>query len=252
MIVDKIRQSIIPTNNIVNTVENFKYYNYGIHIIFYHTDPTNLPKNIINIPYHSTNNNFIMCPPSIKELSFNTTNIKDRSILLSFKGNFNSSKKRKIVLHKFIRETNKLDDIYTRSKIIILDSKKQLKNERLEKKYSYDNIMNNSIFGILVEGDLPWTYRLTEIINSGIIPIIVETETNILPFSNFIDYSKFSFVIKEKDIANFIEILPSIYNQIKEGKRDYMLQELYKVNQKYFINRRSQMTTMIEYLKQLE
>ena len=112
--------------------------------------------------------------------------------------------------------------------------------------------MNNSIFGILVEGDLPWTYRLTEIINSGIIQIIVETETNILPFSNFIDYSKFSFVIKEKDIANFIEILPSIYNQIKEGKRDYMLQELYKVNQKYFINRRSQMTTMIEYLKQLE
>ena len=252
LIVDKIRQSIIPSENIVNTVENLKYYNYGTHIIFYHTDPLNLPKNIINIPYHSTNNNFIMCPPSIKELSFNTTNIKDRSILLSFKGNFKSSKKRYMILNKFIRETNKLNDKYTRSKIIILDSKKQLKNERLDKKYSYDNIMNNSIFGILVEGDLPWTYRLTEIINSGIIPIIVETETNILPFSNFIDYSKFSFIVKEKDISNFVKNLPNIYEQIKEGKLDYMLQELYNVNQKYFINRKSQMTSMIEYFKQLK
>jgi hypothetical protein len=109
--------------------------------------------------------------------------------------------------------------------------------------------MKNSIFGILVEGDLPWTYRLTELINSGIIPIIVETETNILPFSYALDYSKFSVIIKEKEISKFINKLPLIYNQIKKGKRDYMLQELYNVNKKYFINRKSQMTKMVEYIK---
>ena len=248
--VNEIRKLLISNNNIVNTIENLKYYKKGLHIIFYHTDPLNLPKNILNIPYHSKyNNRFIICPPSIKKFNFNIEDIKNRNIFLSFKGNFNSSKKRKKILQNFIKEKNKLKDIYTRSKIIILDSKKILNNDRLDEKYSYDNIMKNSIFGILVEGDLPWTYRLTELINSGIIPIIVETETNILPFIQFIDYSKFSFVIKEKDISDFIINLPIIYNQIKEGQRDYMLQELYNVNQKYFINRKSQMTTMIEYMK---
>ena len=102
-----------------------KYYKKGIHVIFYHTDPLNLPKNILNIPYHSQyKNRFIIYPPSIKSSNFNIEDIKNRNILLFFKGNFNSSIKRKRILYNFIKESNKLNDIYIRSKIIILDSKK--------------------------------------------------------------------------------------------------------------------------------
>jgi hypothetical protein len=109
------------------------------------------------------------------------------------------------------------------------------------------SMLTNSLFSLVIEGDLPWSYRLTETINAGSIPIIIKPKNkNILAFDELIDYSLFSIVINEDEIDTLMNnILPSL---TLDDISNLML-HLYNVNNLYFISRETQMNALIKILE---
>lgn len=223
-----------PKNKINNLnlflTKYFKLNNFQKIVIFYHT-PKIFLNNVITICYskdNNDNNNIVICPPAIKKYSFN--NNINKPILLSFKGFVNRSKNRINIFNNFKK--------YSNDKIIIVDKKND--------EYDYDYLMLNSLFSLIIEGDLPWSYRFTEAINAGSIPIIIKPKNkNILGFSDLIDYSLFSFVISQDEIDNF---MVNIFNKLSIDKINDMLANLQIVNNKYFLNRQTQVNGVIEIL----
>jgi hypothetical protein len=173
--------------------------------------------------------NIVICPPAIKKYNFN--NNFDKKYFISFKGNIHASENRKKIFYSFQK--------YNNEKNIII--------EKTNNSYNYDDLINNSLFSIIIEGDLPWSYRLTEAINAGSIPIIVKPKNhNIFGFDELIDYSLFSIVIDEDNIDHLVNYtLPNLSNEIIKN----MLYNLEKVNNEYFISREQQMKGVLEILQ---
>jgi hypothetical protein len=107
--------------------------------------------------------------------------------------------------------------------------------------------MQNSLFGIIIEGDLPWSYRLTECINAGMIPIIIKPKNkNIFAFDELIDYSLFSIIINSDEIDY---LMNTILVNLSAEKIKSMLKNLEIVNNTYFISRKQQMNGVLEILQ---
>jgi hypothetical protein len=225
----------LPNDYIYDVVSfiknNFNLYENKKIITFYHTTQFYID-NVINICYTKNDDddrNIVICPPAIKKYIFNK-NI-DKKYFLSFKGNFSASENRLNIVKKFEK--------YNSDKNIIID--------RNDNNYDYDDLMNNSLFGIVVEGDLPWSYRFTECINSGTIPIIIKPKNkNIFAFSELIDYSSFSIIKDESEIDDLMQnILPNLSIETIQN----MLISLENVNNKYFITRETQLNGILDILE---
>ena len=188
-------------------------------VVFYHT-PKVFNNNTINVCYSkhdNDSNNIVICPPAIKQYSFN--NNIDKKYFISFKGNIHASNERECIFNSFSK--------YSNDKNIFI--------ERSDNLYDYNDLMQNSIFSVIIQGDLPWSYRFTEAINAGSIPIIIKPkDKNIFAFQELINYSSFSIVVNSEDIDNLMtNVLPNI--QLDDISR--MINNLESVNNKYFISK---------------
>lgn len=200
-------------------------------VIFYHT-PQSVKSNVITVCYSKDDNdlhNIVICPPAIKNYTFNSL-LEQKKYFVSFKGNVNASKNRLNAFNVFKKYNNK--------KNIIID--------KTNNNFDYSDLMLNSVFCIIIEGDLPWSYRFTEAINAGSIPIIVKPKNkNILGFHELIDFSLFSIMVEPDDIDN---LMTNILPKLSLVKIREMLNQLEIVNQKYFISRQCQMSGLLEIL----
>ena len=138
------------------------YINNGPHTIFYHSDQSKLPDNIVNIPYCTFSQTApIMIPPPILDLN-RYHNTKKRNVFVSFKGQL----KRPSVIDGVDRRKKILKDIKLNYPGVTIEPGKPNRDK-------YGPLLSESVFGLVVEGDLPWSYRLCEVINSGAIPVII-------------------------------------------------------------------------------
>ena len=220
------------TINIADIIHKFKYSYLGNHIVFYHSDK-GFSKEILNVPYCSINKkDIIMPPPRIcKDIYFND-NVK-RKYLISFKGQMT----RKSFVYKKDNRKNILNKClqYASDKIIIEDRNSNL--------HDYNELLQNSLFALAIEGDLPWSYRLTEIINSGVIPIIILPEKhNILPYSTTLKWDDFSILLKQNELDHFFQNKIHEYN---DSRIEEMLQNLKNVNNSIFKNRQFQINHLL-------
>lgn len=174
---------------------NLEYKHLGPHFVFFHrfddrfqqlADYLSNEGNIVNIPYHNPyfqpNKDFIISPPAIKKTFFNDN--LSKNFLLSFKGNWG--------IRSEDGEDHRLKCLNTIAKqnknyIVITDSK--------DARFDYIDLLSNSLFSLIPEGDEPWTYRLSEAICAGSIPVLLEKDWRNLPYSNIIDYDNFALRI---------------------------------------------------------
>ena len=211
------------------------YISYGPHLIFFHDSyriKDTFLNTFINIPYQSKlDNDIIICPPSILNINFNKS-IK-REILVSFKGvSHRKSVHDNIDYRNLIMKTLKK---FETEKIIIEDSDSN--------KNSYVDLLYNSIFSVIIEGDVSWSYRITEVINSGSIPIVIlPKHENILPFQQILDYSKFSILLHYHEIDNFFT---NILHKLDDNYIKFLQDNLYHVNQRVFLNRTTQINSLL-------
>ena len=211
-------------------VEKCCYLVCGLHLTFFHnSDEIGHP--FVNIPYMSNSKEAVLiCPPTPTNINFSAN--LTRHILVSFKGNFDRNcwidgiNYRNLVIKKCKR--------FESDEIIIGDSNYDA--------YSYKYLLHNSVFSLVIEGDLPWSYRLTEVLNSGSIPVIIlPKHRHILPFQQTLDYSKFSILLNYDEIDTFFERLKKIdSNYIRDLQNN-----LYAVNQLFFLDRNTQFNSLL-------
>jgi hypothetical protein len=133
---------------------------------------------------------------------------EDRLVLCSFRGDLKNE------LRKDLIKYNSVELIIKDETIRELDLSedmeyKILNHENLE---SYVNLLYNSKFTILPRGSsVGLSYRLIESMSTGSIPVII-SDYHVLPFSDMINYNKFSIKIKEKSIKNLEKKLNKINN----------------------------------------
>ncbi|HTW93637.1 MAG TPA: exostosin family protein [Tepidisphaeraceae bacterium] len=70
----------------------------------------------------------------------------------------------------------------------------------------YANLMANSIFAIVPRGDSLFSYRLTEALSFGCIPVII-SDAWILPFDRLIDWNAISVRLPESQVAKLPDLL---------------------------------------------
>jgi len=133
---------------------------------------------------------------------------EDRLVLASFRGDLKNNLRNELIKY------NTIDLIIKDESIRELDLSedmeyKILNHENLE---SYVNLLYNSKFTIIPRGtSVGLSYRLIESMSAGSIPVII-SDNHVLPFSDMINYNKFSISIKEKTIKNLEKKLKEIKN----------------------------------------
>ena len=225
-----IDSSIGPARDVIPALP---YFDRGRHVVFYHTDPPFRHENLINIPYCSRHfdgkRDFIICPPALSRADFDEC--KEKEYLLSFKGDQGREPDRSLRLNvlRNIRNQNIRD-------CAIL---------RRDEQPGYQDLIKSSVFSLVVDGDCHWSYRLTEVINMGSIPVIVtDGEWTNTPFSNILDYSSFSILIDKDDISDLKRILETM----PESRISQLRASLFDVNERYFKTRKRQLEAMLGFL----
>ena len=133
---------------------------------------------------------------------------EDRLVLASFRGDLKNDLRKKLI------EYNTVDLIIKDESIRELDLSEDLEYKILnhENLESYVNLLYNSKFTLLPRGSsVGLSYRLIESMSAGSIPVII-SDNHVLPFSDMINYNKFSISIKEKAIKNLEKNLKKMKN----------------------------------------
>eukprot|EP00121_Abeoforma_whisleri_P004688 Awhi_evm1s4239 len=178
-----------------------------------------------NIPYENMNFNpltdIIAIPPSLKThtaINYNALSRANAKYLVTFKATTTRNTKfyygniRKTVFDLLAPYDNDKD-------IIIRDKTKSPQNKTAR---DYVDLLENTIFGLNVDGDLPWCYRFIEILKSGSIPVFVASAWRNLPYSQLIDWDKAVVRIEIGDMGKTIDILRSISDEEIARRQAYI------------------------------
>lgn len=90
--------------------------------------------------------------------------------------------------------------------IIISDSSKE------DNEYDYDDLMSSSKFTLVVRGDAEYSYRFTEAVCSGAVPVLV-ADGWVPPFSTLVPFQTYGIHIQEKDWQTLVAQLLYIDDQ---------------------------------------
>lgn len=200
-------------------IENLKYINSGKpHIVFDFSNQNSPLFENPNLYYFKTSCNkenhdvkkHISIPlfPLYMFTDEEIEESEDRLVLASFRGDLKNNLRKKLI------EYNTVDLIIKDESIRELDLSEDLEYKILnhENLESYVNLLYNSKFTLLPRGSsVGLSYRLIESMSAGSIPVII-SDNHVLPFSDMINYNKFSISIKEKSVKNLEKNLKKIKN----------------------------------------
>lgn len=152
-----------------------------------------------------------------------------RSLFLTFVGNFRDKSRQKLK-----KLTNGEDVLIVHRNV-------------LSKHFNgtFEQLLTNSKFGATPRGDNKFSYRFTEVLSAGAIPV-VHANGWVLPFrEELVDWTECAVHIPEKQIKNTLEIL----GQIDDEKRCQMRQRCYEIYDKYMRTHEGTIAGIIEGLE---
>ena len=151
-----------------------------------------------------------------------------RPFLLTFVGNFRHRTRQKLKLL-----TNDKDVLITR--------------RGMENKFNgtFHELLALSKFAAAPRGDNKFSYRLTEVLSGGSIPVI-HADSWVLPFrKELVDWTECALHIPEADVNKTLDILA----QIDDKKRCQMRQKCYEIYNKYMRTEEGTIAGIIESLE---
>jgi hypothetical protein len=175
------------------------------------------------------------CSATSSSLSPSTTY---RKYLLSFSGNYKR--------HTVRQELAKLDNVRTNrmtsvnsntvetsqssSLVLITDTKELYENTN---GMTYSELLMSSQYFAVPRGDNLYSYRFSEVLSSGAIPVLIHNEEWVLPFrSEIVDWDQCVIRISTEQIHNTVSILQNISLQEQCQRRQYC----YSIYERYMIN----------------
>eukprot|EP00455_Lapot_gusevi_P049985 TRINITY_DN7189_c0_g1_i11.p1 TRINITY_DN7189_c0_g1~~TRINITY_DN7189_c0_g1_i11.p1 ORF type:complete len:425 (+),score=12.12 TRINITY_DN7189_c0_g1_i11:86-1360(+) len=115
---------------------------------------------------------------------------------------------------------------------------------KLDTSVDYRDLLLHTEFALCVRGNGFYSYRFTEAMASGAIPVIIGDQY-VLPFSELINWSEFIVVIPE---ANYRDTIPFL-RTISAAQRNRMRRLLYLVYMTFFRSIEQQVAVALELLK---
>ena len=142
-----------------------------------------------------------------------------------------------------------LDHGYARSRVLELMqpilSEDIIIEDTLNTSHTYEDLMLNSSFLLHIDGDLPWSYRFTEILKSGAMPVMIDHEYVIYPFSQLINWDLAFVRVPLENVDSIDKILASFDDETLKLKYDY-LEYIVKT---YLYDRETQMNWLLYLLE---
>lgn len=104
----------------------------------------------------------------------------------------------------------------------------------LHQSYDYDDLLN-STFGLIMPGRSPASYRLSEVLAAGAIPVFVGMEHAVLPFAEVVRWSEFA-LSAPSDVDIRRALLPKLRELLGDRERLARMQAIVrKVSANYFM-----------------
>jgi hypothetical protein len=150
---------------------------------------------------------------------------KPKTYFLTFKGRFSTSKVRE--------ELGKLHD--PENGIVIVDSSLKESDQ-----YSYEGVMSDSVYTLIVRGDAEFSYRFSEAVCSGAIPILI-ADGWVPPFESLVPFEMYGSAFMESDIREMVSVLRK--NTADKAKQ--MQSEALRFCYRHIINVHKQWDTML-------
>lgn len=176
------------------------------------------------------NRDISMPPPATERLmryKFDMRNVTNKKYLVTFKGTLSR--------HPVRSELASLHN--ATAGIVILDSSQD------DSEYDYDDLMSSSKYTLVVRGDAEYSYRFTEAVCSGAVPVLV-ADGWVPPFSAVVPFQKYGVYIQEKD---WQDLVPRLL-EVNEQKRVEMQQSALAFCHNNLVSVHLQFETMIELL----
>ena len=88
--------------------------------------------------------------------------------------------------------------------------------------YGYEELMSSSNFTLVVRGHREYSYRFTEAVCSGAVPVLV-ADGRVPPFNAVVNFREYGVSVKEENYLDLIRILRNIDNaRLSEMKQAAM------------------------------
>ena len=123
--------------------------------------------------------------------------------LLTFKGNMATSRPYGNVR---ARARAALHD--PRNGVVVVDSRGGPASEGAA--YDYSALMFNTRFALILRGDQPYSYRFTEVVCSGAVPVLVAPADWVTPFEDAANFSSYGLLVGDDQLAGLAERLRSL------------------------------------------
>eukprot|EP00966_Prymnesium_polylepis_P314399 7265195-Prymnesium_polylepis.1 len=200
-------------------------------VTFLHTSPADAHPRMLNVGYcASAEDDVTTVPPSLKNYAWPPPcGAERRRYLATFKGNRLRSEVRTAHFDALRRHHNGSD-------VVVCESS--------DSAYDYDALLANSLFAFVLEGDLPWSYRLLEVVSAGCIPVIVMDRWVVLPLHHLIDWQQCAVLAHIDDFAETLASLPR-----DPRVQDAMRQRLARAYQAFLATRQLQVRAVLDILE---
>jgi len=157
-------------------------------------------------PYYRKGLDISLPPPSVSRCSETPSIAYDEPIskkmwFMSFMGKMYATDFRETGI---IRQT--LKRLYNGRKV---KDKRIVVESTMGSSFDFDQLLQNSIFNLILRGDVEFSYRFNEAVCSGGVPVLV-TDKWIPPFNEFLPFQSYGVLVLEKDIGELVNILAAL------------------------------------------
>ena len=102
------------------------------------------------------------------------------------------------------------------------------------KTYDYRELMYNTVFTLIMRGDQLYSYRYTEAVCSGAVPVLLSTDGWVPPFSNLHPFSDYGVVVTEAELPQLVARLRAMpvdeVERLRNGAKNFCLHHLVTVH----------------------
>jgi hypothetical protein len=149
----------------------------------------------------------------------------NRSFFLTFKGDLSTSRLAGNVRQRVMKALH--DPL---NGIVIVDAA-TVEGAR----YEFQQLMYDTVFALIMRGDQPYSYRYTQAVCSGAVPVMVVSDGWVPPFSTLHSFSEYGILVHLADLPHLISQLRALplaeVERLRYAAKQFCMQHLITVHQ---------------------
>ena len=114
--------------------------------------------------------------------------------------------------------------------VVVVDS-----STKEGRSFDYERLMFDTVFTLILRGDQPYSYRYTEAVCSGAVPVMVASGGWVPPFSSLHPFTEYGVLVQEDEMPGLVARLRATTNveveRLRHAAKQFCMQHLITVHQ---------------------